>query len=456
MRTDDFEVQGEWWLPSRPDIKVPGILTFSPEDGAELSLLGSLRSIFEEGERSEKDGVVRVAMTQAALDRSGIYTRLHGLAGGTDYTLEDCFRIRSSHVLGASQGSEIIRVTRVLRGVLFEEDESLEATGISFGLTHLADWIGETGIDEMSNWREDGGPLEGVPRFRIEAREKLDRHVVLASGSSLSLKHSVGISGDRMSERALTQAFHWRLDQQDKASMEDLLDVASDVQDLVSIATHKTAAFEFVCFWHPDVFREIPDGKRRPVPIDLFVAWNTQADKPTRRLHEHDLLFTFDHLGGIEGVRRWTDAAAQHRGGLGRVMGARYARGMFVSDRLLNCSAALEAFDRDSTGHKRSKFKTRLQRCSDIAGDPFTNLVGEVSRWAEAIRLERDEVAHHFGRRIRSTGSETYYLWLSLYWLFILCLLRNSDAPVEVFDHLQQHGQYQWLAPRIQATIYPS
>jgi ApeA N-terminal domain 1 len=451
MTMDAFEVQGEWWLPGRPDRKVPGILTFSPEGGAELSLFGSLRSILEEGERSEKDGVVRVAITQAAVERSGSYPRLHGYAGGTAYTLQDCLRVRSLNRTFPGQGSETIRVTRILRGALFEEDEALEATGISFGLTHLVDWIGETGISE--EWREDSGTREDVPRFRIEARKKPDRHAVLANGGSVYLKHSVGIAGDEMSDRALTQGFHWRVDQPGRVSMDDLLDLASDMQDLVSIATDRTAAFERVRFWHPDVFREMPDSKRIPETIDLFVEWNTQAERPVRRLHEHNLLFTFEHLGGIDGVRRWMDAADRHRGGLGRVMGTRYAKGMFVSDRSLNCSAALEAFDRDSTGNTGTKFKTRMQRCAALAEDPFTNLVGDVSRWAETIRLERDDVAHHFGRRMRSTGSETYYLWQSLYWLFVICILRDSGAPKEVFDHLQRHSQYQWLLPRIQAVI---
>lgn len=451
MTADDFEVRGEWWLPGTADRKVPGILTFSPQGGAGLSLLGSLRSTLEEGEHRQKDGVVRVAMTQAALERSGSYPCLYGASGDTAYTLQDCLRVRSSNRVFRGQGSEAIRVTRVLRGAFLDEDEALKATGISFGLAHLVSWIGETGISE--EWRKDGGRREDVPRFRIEAREKPDRSAVLANGGSVHLKHSVGITGDGMSDRALTQAFHWRVDQPRGVGMDDLLDLASDVQDLVSIATGRIAAFERVRFWHPEVLRETPDGKRMPEAVDVFVEWNARAEKSTRRLHEHDLLFTFEHLGGIDGVRRWMDAADRHRSGLGRVMGSRYAKGMFVSDRLLNCSAALEAFDRDSTGDKRIRFKTRMLRCAALAGDPFTNLVGDVSRWAQTIRLERDDLAHHFGRHMRSTGSETYYLWQSLYWLFVICILRDSGAPEKVFDHLQRHGRYQWLVPRIQAVV---
>jgi hypothetical protein len=134
-------------------------------------------------------------------------------------------------------------------------------------------------------------------------------------------------------------------------------------------------------------------------------------------------------------------------------MASRYAKEMFVSDRLLNCSAALEAFDRDSTKREWSKLKTRLGRCADLAGNPFTNLVGDVSKWVEAIRLERDEVAHHFGRRMRTSSTTIYYLWESLYWLYVICILRDSGAPEDVFEHLQRHGQYQRLIRRIQAVI---
>jgi ApeA N-terminal domain 1 len=451
MTADEFEVRGEWWLPSRNDRRVPGILTFSPEDGAELSLFGNLRSILEEGDRTEQDGTFRISLTQAALERSGSYPLLHGDGNGNAYTLQDCLRVSASNRILSSQGSETIRVTRILKGASFEEDEALEATGISFGLANLVDWIGETGISE--EWRDADGTLQDVPRFRVEAREKPDRRADLANGGTVYLKHSVGITGDGMSNRALTQGFHWRVDQAGMASLDDLLDLASDLQDLVSIATDRTAAFESVRFWHPDVYREMRGGARMPEAIDLFVVWNTKAERPVRRLHEHSLLFTFEHLGGIDGVSRWMDAAARHRGGLGRVMATRYAKEMFVSDRLLNCTAALEAFDRDSTQLRGSNLKTRLQRCVALAGNPFANLVGDVDRWAETVRLERNDVAHHFGRRMRTSGSEIYYLWQSLYWLYVMCILRDSGAPEEVFNHLQGHSQYQWLIPHIQAVV---
>jgi hypothetical protein len=65
------------------------------------------------------------------------------------------------------------------------------------------------------------------------------------------------------------------------------------------------------------------------------------------------------------------DAVAVHRSGLGRVAGTLYSNGMFMSDRLLNCAAAVEALDRLRTGYENSRFKTRLNRCAALAGKPF-------------------------------------------------------------------------------------
>ena len=57
---------GYFWLPDRPDQRVPGRLTFSSTDGGSLSLIGELA-----GRRTE-------------------LTRVLGEAEGVGYTLEDC------------------------------------------------------------------------------------------------------------------------------------------------------------------------------------------------------------------------------------------------------------------------------------------------------------------------------------------------------------------------------
>jgi hypothetical protein len=442
-------------LPQRLDHKVPGILKFSLERGAELELFGSLRSIFEHAERAEGHGVVQFSITEQALELSGRYPRLHGEANGKPYTLVDCFSVHREWGISSGRESEVIHVNRIMRGAIFDQDGVLEGSGISFAVTYLTNWILETGIKERHSWREDGQPLgEEDPRYTLEAFEKPDRSVTTIDGKTVSLKHRVGIEGNRISQRSITQGFHFHIDSAaHKVPIDSLLDWAGDLQDLVSICSLKTAGFEFVRLWHPDVQRHLPDGPAIPTPIDLFAQWNAKSDQPPAAIHKGDLLFTFEDFGGIQGIRRWMDVAERHRSSLGRVTATRYARSMFVSDRLLNCAAALEGLDRTITGYTNSTFKTRLGRCHSLAGEPFVTLVGDVALWAEAIRYERDDIAHHFGRRARSSNIDTLYLWQSLYFLYVFCLFRLCDTPGDAFNVMKQHPEYVRLSRQIRSLI---
>ena len=77
---DEFEVRGDWWSPERVDHKIPGILKFSVEGGAQLELFGNLRGLFEMGERVENDEVIQLSVTEDGLELSRRYPRLYGEA----------------------------------------------------------------------------------------------------------------------------------------------------------------------------------------------------------------------------------------------------------------------------------------------------------------------------------------------------------------------------------------
>ena len=196
------------------------------------------------------DGVVNVEVTEDALQLSGRYPRLHGQAEGKPYTLDNCFATRSSWPVFGEGGSQVINVGRILRGAIFERDEALEAIAVSFTITYLNHWLSETGITERWNFGKDGAPLgKGIPEFRLEAFAKPDRKVTTGDGRTITLQHRVGMEGDRIDRRSLTQSFYWRVDSaRGKVPIDDTLDWANDLQDLISICSHKAAGFEFVQF----------------------------------------------------------------------------------------------------------------------------------------------------------------------------------------------------------------
>lgn len=442
-----FEVQGEWWLPGHEDRRVAGTLRFDPGSGGRISLIGSLRRWDEEGERTSENGVTRIRVTQRSLEESGTYQRIHGIAENKSYTLEDCFQTYSTKGIFGGITKEEVYVNRILKGAHFAPDETLEADGASVTLKYLTHWIGNTGLTEPP---QDG--KDDAPHLRLDARNLQTESFTLGDGTSVFLKHAVGMKGDGITRRTLTQQFYFQIKAHHLRTIDELTEAASDLQDLVSIGVGRTAQFETVSFTHPDVIRHVGQGRQISVPIEYFVRWTAQ-DSSTKRLSDGEMFFSYQDIGGIIGIQRWLETASSHRGALSRVMGSRYAQGLFVSDLVLNRAAALEAFDRSVTGYGRSNFKPRLRRCAALAGEPFTELVGDVDAWLEEVRKDRNDIAHHYGRRAGQASSEQYFLSQSLYWLFVLCILRASHMPEKVFDRIRANQEFTWLRPKIRAAI---
>jgi hypothetical protein len=145
-------------------------------------------------------------------------------------------------------------------------------------------------------------------------------------------------------------------------------------------------------------------------------------------------------------------AAHRHRTALARVLASKFSPSMDVNDRVLNRAAALEAFDRERTGTTQSKFKTRIARCVDYAGEPFPTLVENVDAWLEVLRRERDDTAHHLGS-LQLGGPETLYLSDSVYWLFVLCMFRAANLPAAVFDRVRADQSFNWLRRRLSVIL---
>jgi hypothetical protein len=450
---EPFEVDGQWWLPEAPASPAIGRLAYSPGAGSILTVFGTLRDPFVETARtSQGDGTVTV--TRSLSDSVGSYPRILGIAGNRQFTLEDCLQTSVNNLGMGAQSTETVSVSTIYRDVWFEPGERPEATAISFGLRYLTNWIGESGITEQ--WpqpRPSAGPPDRAD-FILEAQARPELKASTASGT-VRLVHTVGLAGDGVLQRAVTQGYRWGVSRRRLTSVQDFLSVASDLQALVTMGTNVVAGLESVEVEHPQVWRTFdPEGKgkKHRRPIAVLAPWNTFDNEPPNPLHPTQMFFTFADIGRMAGVRKWMDTAAVHRGSIGRVLSTRYASGQYLSSQLLNCSSGLEGFDRTRTQTTNSKFKARLRRCAQHAGDPFLKIVGDVETWAEAVRIERDDAAHHLGQA-RLEPAELYFLTQSLYLLFVICMMCEIQAPSAAMARFEGNQTVAWLTSRIRAAL---
>jgi hypothetical protein len=439
-----FESVGEWWLPETPEKRLHGTLAVSERGRAELRLAGTIRSMLDLGTTVKTEtGESITRFSEQSMARSGVYPRILGEADGKAFTLEDCFQIqRRDNLLSASGSSERILANQVYRGALFGKDETLEFCRADATMQWLPYWVNESGLDETLEFEVDQDEIvTGQVSAEIRIKRLEAQTCDAPSGGKVTLTQGYGLSGDRVVERRITQDFHLTVEQESLASKDILLDTIGDFQSLVTAGTGRPAAFKTVSFRHPDIGQG--EGRNPLLPIDYLVQWQDQPVEDARTLYEYDMFFTLRQLGGFAGVENWLRVAAEHRSALNRAMAARFSDGMYVSDRLMNVAAALEAFDRDV--HKDETFyRERLLRCVRLAGYEFVRLVGDVEKWATAMKKARNDIAHH-NRALGAGSTLQMLLGRSAYYLFLLCILRSANTPTEVFEHIEQHGDFRWL-----------
>lgn len=445
--TDAIEHLGHWWIPGI-GIEIPGILTFSDEDGGQLRLIGSFEAPAQGSEPS-----ARLRMNSAL---SG-YRIICGRSGNVDFTLLNSLSLSIQGDNWTSYAFENIHVGPILLNAHFDDDQ-IPFSRCSADLRYMTSWLSLSGINERHPAFTGEDPA-GV-YSAIEARWKTLPFVSLNTGVKVSVIHHLHSIGDGgFSSAGIRQAFTLRVDGSPTGSMRDYLDVVSDVQDLVSIGSGRTAEVDRVSFQHPEHAVRLLGGETSTIldDIELKQNWIVKDTKGENgRLWPHEMFFGFEDLGQMDGVKRWLDVVANLRLELARVMATRYSDQMFVSDKIANCAAALESFDRKRRADKVKDLAIRLRRTITLAGPQFGTLVPGSEQWIAEAVANRNDVDHHFERFADRETTRQSFMAQSLYWLFVFAVLRTAAAPEPLFDRIAANEDFKWLAKQLGRTTPPA
>ena len=83
------------------------------------------------------------------------------------------------------------------------------------------------------------------------------------------------------------------------------------------------------------------------------------------------------------------------------------------------------------------------------SGDTFEALVDDVKSWSrEVVQVRVNQIVHR-GLRGDIDGSRLYDLTESLYYLVVLCLLRECGVSENAFSNIKQHQIFKQLGHRL-------
>ncbi|WP_412516894.1 hypothetical protein K8Z49_43120 [Actinomadura madurae] len=419
----DLNFEGEFWLPEQPDKKVAGTLKLSQSEGTELSLIGGFGS---------------QGMTSFWEDSETV-RRIIGSSTKELYTLDRCFQTHGQMNFSGAHRQKY-SVGLIIEGASYAKDEELTFDGIGVEVTNFLNWAGVSGVSQEFSTSPKNG-------YSIKV-EGLDTVSAPFSDGNIEVRHGYRTSSKTNREFTIRQFADVKFSFNSILSLSRAMDYASDLQDLVTMATDRVCSFEEFLLYHPD-FTEDNERMGRQ-SVKLLVQQVAQAGSE-KHVFGDSIAFSFSDIGEIDGIVRWMEACKKYRSQLGRVMATKYNRYLYVSDKFFGRAAALESLHKAVSGKSNMTYRNRILECIGDVSAHFKLLVpdNKFNRWATVIKDDRNNIAHHAGRILHQHEAELYFFGEAAYWLFVLYYLKIGDAPNAALDRVTENGHFKWTAQRM-------
>ncbi len=343
---EKFEYRGYWWLPDSPEERAPGILTFDPDEGATLELLGSLKGL---------KGVVDTLEPEIILGLS---------SDGKSITLKECGKTLGSLAFGSGFSTSAFYVNTVLVGEHFGRAEDVGFERLVVNYLHLEAWADASGFEvKFIEETEE-------PRKRwIEVRHDLpDPFTAAAVGNeyevTLDFASDFWPSRRPFTEVIISQPAELAIKFPEKQSFDRLENIVFRLQHLLSLGMRRSA--------YPTSVRGYTGIPGEAMPVEVHYASLGRTDVTQERPELHQMLFSRRDLPGGFGpaVARWLEGAEKLDPVSRLFLGPLYNPRSYLEQQFLGLVQALETYHRrvlSTPDLPEEKQKERLQKVLDSA-----------------------------------------------------------------------------------------
>ena len=434
---EELDVDGLFWIAGQPDEKVAGRLKFDAVKGAELNLIGAFHELPHSGTHDVLD----------VLSPQSEPSRILGVAGKRLLTLDRCIHS------GTSMGTlDIVRERYspevILSGAHFDEDEPLEFSAVHFELQHLDQWVSRSSTS-VSRVIDDSG--NGTGEIHID-HKPIKKSIVSIDGGELELGYSYSYNLGSITETSITQKCSLGVRFMEPRGLGDVLREATSLQYLVTIGVHSASSFKRVTLAHADRVRKLPSGKEFSEPISMYAQFRgSDLAERGKTFYPAEMILTFDDIGGLDGVAKWLKTSAKFRTVIDSLLSDWYLPRTYTDNRLLNSIIAAEALERIRVQKQDVPFGDALKSLASLAGAPFREMVVDVESWAKEVVQARINHLVHRGLHESLEGKRMHDLSESLYFLVVLCLLRECGIPEETLSKLQNHRRFRWASEQLRS-----
>lgn len=421
------EWTGHWWLPDNPDQKVPGVLSFSPDKGLRLDLIGGWK--YGVTVPGENGSTIVTGDLQS-------WPVVVGFGDGKGITLLGV-RVASAKSFGGPGGwlgapdKLRLRASTALVGVHMDDPADPAFIAASADVEDLTTWSRRGGIKHKIRWGAKPGEVSG----KIISR-RLSPLAVETGPLTVKLSHYTWLPfsqesrAQRVSRVRESQVI--RFERQDPQPYEYWMDLLDGMADLMSLSTLRACGLISIRMFLPPTPDEWPDGhpmKDQPHEVTVYTRRLVKPRPDDKALDLRSFVLTLDDLPFEELLPKWLEARDTFAAARSMILGLRYVRNGYIETRVVTAVAAAESMHRaldpappippaefaelrkllfDAIPKERKAWlsdrinkhsnvptlKQRLLELVERVGDAGNELVHDPEVWAKAARDARNNLAH--------------------------------------------------------------
>ena len=363
-----------------------GRLRFNPTDGATLSLIEPLRF--------NSTGATQVPLMELLEGKpdDGVGIRFLGITGSHVLTLDRCRVSASTLQANRHIVQRRYRITAILMGAHLGTEEPMSFSSVSVQLGTLANWVGRSGLTVDTVPEEDSESFAGL-RLTYEPVSSIETNT---DDGSIAVSFPWWCQPDPFGKSTVEHkcALEYRF--REPQPLAKIMQVCSSLRNLVTICVRAPSAILNTKLTHSGVDR----------PIDLYTKWiGAASTNEVDVIDRSKMSFTFDDIGGVEGIRAWLNLAPRYSVVIALLVSHWYVPPLFQEQRYFNAVVAVETLIRIRRNTNDIKLRKALGDLVQEVDSLFGPLVGDLKRWTQEVVRSRDNYVVHPGLRGNSDGS---------------------------------------------------
>jgi len=395
---ENFEYKGFWWLPEKPDKKVPGTLTYRSGDRMTLELLGSLQagSLREIRNDDDPDIILGIADGNRVCTLNGVTHTSSRSIGATDI-------YRSKYI-----------INRLFEGKHFNSVADIKFSSISINFTSLEEWITHLPYDEDIEANDETQTIKTTASYVYPHAvfEATVPSLHCAINASLEFNDRIGL---RVLKWKSTGYIH--VVPEAFSSFDWFWDVISDTQNLLTLFMNTPTYPKRIKAFGEEV--ETSRGRKSRETIHIYFVHS--AKEIDKKVHPADMLVILptveQQMSSI--LEAWFSKADQLRPVYSLFFGSMYFRNMYDRFHFLNLIQGVESFHRNlragkyigTSGFRKISKILREAIPEDVTGDFRQSLESRISFGNEyslrtRIRLLFQELDEKTARLISQNPEE--------------------------------------------------